>query len=121
VLSGCAKDATAILVTVGAEADVPPILILRSTVVRSDNLRSSAERSSSAASDAADRPGPFVFPFQLSLTVDQSFAGPVSVIVEGIDWDTHTVTAAGSTPATVVAQQTTDASLTLTTTPIADR
>ena len=120
---GCAKDATSILVNVGAEADVPPILILRSTIVRSEdtNVRSSAERSSNAESDAADRPGPFVFPFQLSLTVDQSFGGAVTVIVEGLDWDTHTVIAAGSTAATVVAQKATDASLTLSAAPVADR
>ena len=39
-------------------------------------------------SDAADRPGPFVFPLVLSLTVDASLAGPVTVTVEGLDWDT---------------------------------
>ena len=114
--AGCAKDATSVLVTLDADATTPPILILRTTVARADDpaTESSSERSSPAQGDAADRPGPFLFPFDLSLTVDPSFAGPVTVTIEGLDWDTHAVTARGMTPATVVAQKTTTASLTLT-------
>jgi hypothetical protein len=113
---GCAKDSTAVLVTVDADMTVPPILILRTIVARTDNpaTQSSGERSSPSQGDAADRPGPFFFPFDLSLTVDPSFAGSVVVTVEGLDWDTHAVTARGSVPATVVAQKSTSASLTLT-------
>lgn len=115
--AGCAKDPTAVNVTVSADATVPPILILRTTVTDADDPTrvGSSERSSPYASDdAADRPGPFGFPVDIALTIDATFAGPVLVTVEGIDWDTHAVTAAGSTTGTVVAQQTTAASLTLT-------
>ena len=114
--AGCAKDSTAVIVTVDADATVPPILILRTTVARADDpsIHSGAERTSPAQGDAADRPGPFLFPFDLLVTVNDSFAGPVVVTVEGLDWDTHAVTARGTTPATVVAQKSTTASLTLT-------
>ena len=113
--AGCAKDSTSVFVTVDANATVPPILILRTTVARATDptVRATANRSSSYASAAADRPGPFVFPLGLPLTVDASFAGPVVVTIEGIDWDTLAVNASGSTSATVVAQQQTQASLTL--------
>jgi hypothetical protein len=112
---GCAKDATAVTVTIDADARVPPILILRTAVARADDLeqRASSDRSSPYASDAADRPGPFIFPLSLSLTVDASFAGPVVVTVQGLDWETHAVTASGVGNAVVVAQQMTQASLTL--------
>ena len=72
-----------------------------------------SDRSSPYASDAADRPGPFVFPLSLPQTVDPSFAGLVDVTVEGLDWDTHAVIASGTTSGAVVAQKTTTASLTL--------
>jgi hypothetical protein len=113
--AGCAKEPTSVAVLVDADATVPPILILRSTLASAaDPTRaSSGERSSPYESDAADRPGPFLFPLQLGVTVDPSFAGPVVITIEGIDWDTHAVIARGSTPAAVVAQQTTQASLTL--------
>lgn len=114
--AGCAKDATSVIVTVEADATVPPILILRTTFVRCGDpaTQSSSERTSPYESDAADRPGPFLFPLVLSLTVDDIFAGPVTVTVEGIDWESHAVTARGNAPATVVAQKSTSASLTLT-------
>ena len=38
----------------------------------------------------------------------------VLITIEGVDWDTHAVTARGSATATVVAQQDSEASLTLT-------
>jgi hypothetical protein len=113
--AGCAKDSTSVVVTVDADTTVPPLLILRTIVARADDpaTQSSAERSSPYSSDAADRPGPFLFPLDLEVTVDARFAGPVVVTVEGLDWDTHAATARGSAPATVVAQKSTGASLTL--------
>jgi len=116
VAAGCAKEPTSVAVLVEADATVPPILILRSTLASAaDPTRtSSGQRSSPYGSDAADRPGPFAFPLELPVSVDASFAGPVVITIEGIDWDTHAVTARGSTPAAVVAQQTIQASLTLT-------
>jgi hypothetical protein len=117
VAFGCAKDPTAVNVTVNADATVPAILILRTTVTDADDPTrvGSSDRSSPYGSDdAADRPGPFGFPVDIPLTIDATFAGPVIVTVEGIDWDNHAVTAAGSTTGSVVAQQTTAASLTMT-------
>jgi hypothetical protein len=118
--AGCAKDPTAVDVTVNADATAPAILLLRTTVTDADDPSrvGSSERSSPYASDdAADRPGPFGFPTDIALTIDPTFAGPVVVTVEGLDWDTHAVIAAGSTTASVVAQTTTAASLTLTAVP----
>ena len=113
--AGCAKDATTVTVSVYAEANVPPVLILRTAVARADDLeqRASSDRSSPYASDAADRPGPFVFPLSLPVTVDASLAGPVIVTIQGLDWVTKAVTASGVGEAVVVAQKTTTASLTL--------
>jgi hypothetical protein len=113
---GCAKDPTSVFVAVYADNTVPPILILRTVVERAGDpaSRASADRSSPYASDAADRPGPFVFPLGLPLTVDQTYAGPVIITLEGIDWDTHAVTASGSATATIVAQQMSEAQVTLT-------
>ena len=115
--AACAKDPTGVNVTVNADATVAPILILRTTVTDADDptrVGSSERTSPYASDDAADRPGPFGFPFDIALTIDATFAGPVVVTVEGLDWDTHAVTAAGSTTGSVVAQQTTAAVLTLT-------
>jgi hypothetical protein len=115
IAAGCAKDATAVVVTVDADATAPPILILRTTVARVDDpsTRSSSSRASTYAGDAADRPGPFLFPFDLSLTVDPIYVGEVVITVDGIDWDTQAVTASGSTSAVVAAQKMTAASVTL--------
>jgi hypothetical protein len=113
---GCAKDPTSVFVVVDADSTVPPILILRSMVERSGDpaSRASGQRSSNYASDAADRPGPFLFPLGLPLTVGETYAGPVIITIEGVDWDTQAVTARGSATATVVAQKDSEASLTLT-------
>jgi hypothetical protein len=112
---GCAKDATGLAVTVAADPTVSPILILRATVaMRYDPSHvAGSERSSPYASDAGDRPGPFLFPLSLPVTVDQSFAGLVDITVEGLDWDTHAVIASGNASGAVVAEKTTAASLTL--------
>ena len=45
-----------------------------------------------------------MFPFGLPLTVDASFAGPVIITIEGLDWDTHAVIARAPRHADVVAQ-----------------
>lgn len=113
--AGCAKDPTSVLVTVNADSAAPPILILKGTVTTQDDPTrvSTSNRSSSNASDAGDRPGPFVFPLQLSLTVDASFAGLVSISVEGLDWDSYATTAQGTTTGVVAAEHTIAASVTL--------
>jgi len=113
---GCANDPTSVFVVVNADSTVPPILILRTVVERAGDpaSRASAERSSNYAGDAADRPGPFLFPLGLPVTVNQTYAGPVIITIEGVDWDTHAVTARGSASATVVAQKASEATLTLT-------
>ena len=112
---GCAKDATSVVLTVDADTAVPPILILRSTVATQDDptRASTSNRSSSNAGDAGDRPGPFVFPLQLSLTVDSSLKGLVDITVEGLDWDTYAVNARGTTTGVVVPEHNIAASLTL--------
>ncbi len=114
--AGCAKEPTSVDVAVYADATVPPILILRSTLMSAGDLTraASSERSSPYASDAADRPGPFLFPLELGVSVDASFAGPAVITIEGLDWDTHAVTARATTSASVAAEKTTTASLTLT-------
>ena len=85
-------------------------------VERADDPASRASASALVkfAGDAADRPGPFLFPFGLPLTVNQTYAGPVIITIEGVDWDTHAVTARGGASATVVAQNVSEATLTLT-------
>jgi hypothetical protein len=113
--AGCAKDATEVLVVVDTDTAAPPILLLRASIgSRDDPSRvASSRRSSRNGSDAGDRPGPFVFPLGLSLTVDPSFAGLVDITVEGLDWDSDAVIASGTTSGGVVAEKTTTASVTL--------
>jgi hypothetical protein len=113
--AGCAKDSTEVLVVVDAEPAVPSILILRASIgLRYDPSRvASSQRSSRTETDAADRPGPFVFPLILPLTVDPSFAGLADITVDGLDWDTSAVIASGTTSGGVVVEKTTTASLTL--------
>jgi hypothetical protein len=117
--AGCAKDATSVTVTVDADSTVPPILILRTAVARAaDPTRPvTANRSSPYEGDAAGRPGPFVFPLLLPVTIDARYAGPVVVTVEGIDWDTGTTIARGEATTAVVAQKDVQTSLTLTAAP----
>ncbi|HZY06478.1 MAG TPA: hypothetical protein VFE69_01995, partial [Ilumatobacteraceae bacterium] len=56
VAAGCAKEPTSVSVVVNADATIPPILILRSTLTSAaDPTRaSSGQRSSPYGSDAAD-------------------------------------------------------------------
>ena len=116
---GCASNPTTVLTDVGADASVPPILILQLEVARtanpSDTVMSLVQ--SLGLSDATDRPGPFTFPLAIPLGVDPRFAGAVTVTVNGIDWDTSAVIATGSAQAQVVPQQQTTAMLTLTAVP----
>ena len=110
-LGACAKESTSVLTVIEADAAAPPVLLLQARIARADDpTRTTSSRFTSPnIGDAGDRPGPFVFPFAMSLTVDASFAGPVVVTIEGLDWDTNAVIAAGSTPADVVAQHETQA------------
>ena len=103
------------LTVIEADTAVPPILLLQVRVARADDpARMSTGRFASPyASDAGDRPGPFVFPFAYALTVDASFAGPVVITLEALDWDTNAVIAAGTTNAEVVAQRETQATVRL--------
>ena len=116
-LGACAKNPTQILVAVSVDSSVPPLLLLRTTVESAANPNervSSSVRSLSENSDAANRPGPFLFPLQIPLGVDPSFAGPVTVTIEGLDWDSQAVLAAGSASTEVVADRQTGAAVTLT-------
>jgi hypothetical protein len=111
----CAKDSTSVLTTIEADAAAPPILLLQARVARADDpTRATSGRfTSSNIGDAADRPGPFVFPFTMSLTVDASFAGAVVITIDGLDWDSNAVIASGTTTADVVAQHDTQATVRL--------
>jgi hypothetical protein len=118
-LSGCAKSPTIVETEVDADATVPPLLLLHVTVVPASDP--SKYESSSLRSlllgDAADRPDPYPFPVFLPLGVDPSYGGTVTITIEGLDWDTHDVVATGSTSAQVIAEQQTQARLTLTAAP----
>ena len=112
----CAKDSTSVLTVIEADTAVPPILLLQARIARADDpARMSSSRFASpyAAVDAGDRPGPFVFPFAYALTMDATFAGPVVITLEGLDWDSNAVIAAGTTNADVVAQRETQATVRL--------
>jgi hypothetical protein len=114
-IGGCAKSSTVVMTTVDVAPDVAPILLLRMTVTMSSDpgrTVSSAIRSLSLG-DAVDRPAPFLFPLGLPVSVDPSFAGAVTITIEGLDWDTHGVIASGSAPAEVVPEQRTQTSVTL--------
>jgi hypothetical protein len=121
-LAGCAKTPTQVLVVVEADATVPPLLILRSTLARAADPGarvSSTLRSLNENSDAANRPGPFFFPLLLPLGLDPSFAGAVTITIEGLDWDSQAVLASGTTLAEVAADRQTNAAVTLTAVPAA--
>jgi hypothetical protein len=107
----CAKESTSVLMVIEADAAAPPVLLMQVRIAPVDDpTRTSSSRFTSPnLGDAGDRPGPFVFPFAMSLTVDASFAGRVVIMMEGLDWDTNAVIAAGSTTADVVPQHETQA------------
>jgi hypothetical protein len=114
-ISGCAKSSTSVYALIDADATVPPVLILRVLVASSadPSMRAGSELSSWNTSDAADRPGPFLFPMGLPITVSDTLAGPVTITVEGLDWDTHAVIARSTVSALVAAERQTFAMMTL--------
>lgn len=114
-LAACAQSSTVVETTVNVDMAAPPLLLMRITVTSATDparMSQSAIRSL-LIGDAADRPAPFIFPLVLPVSVDPSFAGDVVILLEGLDWDTKAVVASGSTTATVVAEQKTQATLTL--------
>jgi hypothetical protein len=115
-VSGCATVPTSVYAIIDADATVSGVRILRLIVARTSDpaQRSSNELASSATSDAADRPGPFQFPFGFPLTFADSLAGPVTITIEGLDWDTRAVIAVASTDVIAVEKGQTVATLTLT-------
>ena len=117
VAGGCSKSPTTILAIVTVDDTVPPIRVLRSQVMQTSGAGqvAGAERRSPLPpmGDASDRSDPFSFPLALPLTVDRSFAGAVQVTIEGVDWDTNAVTATGTAPADVIAEQQTDVTVML--------
>lgn len=119
-LGGCAKSPTEILTHVDADSTVPPLLLLRATIVSNSDADKQASSSfvSLALGDAADRPGPYAFPLDLPLSLSASLAGPVTVTIEGLDSGSGVVVARGTTAAEVVREQQTHASLTLTAVPV---
>ena len=110
--AGCARPPTDVLTVISVDPAVPPLLILQVQVSGAGGQSTSGLRSTGQG-DATDRPLPFPFPLQVPVSVDPSFAGPVTIAVDGIDWDTHAVVASGSTTARVVPEHETQAALTL--------
>jgi hypothetical protein len=116
-LSGCPKNPTIVLTTVSADQTVP--LLTQINLSLSSSADPSVHVSSSLVSSY---PGlydgglpPFGFPAQFPISVDPDYlSGSVIVRVDGVDNDTGTILATGSTPAEVVPDQQTEASLTLT-------
>jgi hypothetical protein len=117
-LSGCAKSPSVIDVQITADGTVPAVLLLQSTVVRESapSTPSILKWVSPTGGDPdAGRPGGFPFPLLLHVSVHPSWSGPVSVTVEGLDYDDpRKIIATGTTQATVVPEQTTTAALSLT-------
>lgn len=111
----CAQSSTVIETRVGADSTVPPVLILQMIVTSGANpaLQSSSQLASLTPGPEAGVPAPFAFPVDLPISVDPSYAGAVTVTVEGLDWNTSAVIASGSTTAQVVAHQQTHAAITM--------
>lgn len=114
--AGCAKSPTVVLTRVLVDDGVPPLLLLYATVVSTADpgQRTTESFVSLAPGDAGDRPAPYQFPLDLPVRVPVELAGPVTVTIEGRDWDRNVVTARGSTQASVVKEQQTSATVTLT-------
>lgn len=116
-LSGCPKNPTVVLTTVSADQTVP--LLTQMNLRLSSSADPSVHVSSSLVSSY---PGlydgglpPFVLPAQFPISVDPAYlSGAVIVRVDGVDNNTGAILATGSTPAQVVPDQQTEASLTLT-------
>ena len=118
----CAQSSTVIETLVSADSTVPPVLILQMAVtnIARPGLQSSSQLASLNPGFEAGVPGPFAFPIELPISVDPSFAGTVTVTVQGLDWNTYAVIASGSATAQVVAHQQTHAAITLTAPPTCD-
>jgi len=117
ILSGCAKPPSAIDVHITADDTVPLVTLLRSTVVRASDPSSPAVLKWVAAggADPDAGVGGFLFPMVLHVGIHPTWSGPVSLTVDGLDfYVTDKVIATGTTQATIVSEQTTTASLTLT-------
>lgn len=112
---GCAKTPTVILIDLSTEASVSPLLLLNASVVADADPTKIATASfvSQFPGTDADRPSAYRFPFQMPLSVPSSFIGPVTVTIEGLDWDTSQVIARGSGPAQVIKEQQTMATVVL--------
>lgn len=111
----CAKSPTVVLATVTADITVAPLLVVTATVVsQTTGKRWSNSYVSQARGDGGGRPAPFNLPLQLALQVRADVAGPVSVTIESINWDTNTVIARGTSTAEVTAEQQTLAAVMLT-------
>lgn len=116
-ITGCAKPPTVVRVRADADATVPPLYLLRSTVVLQADPAHPAvvPQVSQAIGDASDRPGPYQFPLALPVNLPPGWSGAATVTLEGMDWMMQTVVIArGTTTATLVGEKTTEASLTLT-------
>jgi hypothetical protein len=114
--AGCAKSPTLILTHVDVDETAPAILVMRATLASVSDQSKVATSSfvSLAAGDASDLPAPYRFPLELPLYASPTFAGGITVTIEGLDYATGTVVARGTTSAQVVTEQQTRASLTLT-------
>jgi hypothetical protein len=118
----CAQSSTVVETEVSADNTVPPVLILQMAVtnVARPAVQSSSQFASRAPGYEAGVPGPFAFPLDLPISVDPSFAGTVTVTVQGLDWNTYAVIASGSTTAQVVAHEQTHAAITMSAAPTCD-
>jgi hypothetical protein len=118
----CAQSSTVVETQVSADNTVPPVLILQMAVANLARpaLQSSSQLASLQPGFEAGIPAPFAFPLELPISVDPSFAGTVTVTVQGLDWNTYAVIASGSTTAQVVAHQQTHAAITMSAPPTCD-
>lgn len=117
VLSGCAKPPSAIDVQITADDTVPIVTLLRSTVVRlsSPSTPATLKWVSAGGADPDAGTGGFPFPLLLHVNINPGWEGPVTLTVDGLAYDVKDkVIATGTTQATVVKEQTTTASLSLT-------
>jgi hypothetical protein len=116
-ISGCPKNPTVVLTTVNADPTVPALTEL--TLTLSSAADPAIHVSSSLVSlypGSLDGGLPAIFlPAQFPLSVDPAYlSGSAIVRVDGVDNDTGAILATGSTPAQVVPDQQTEATLTLT-------
>jgi hypothetical protein len=116
-LAGCAKNPTFVLTTVNADQTVPALTQL--TLLISSAADPSIHVSSMLVSHypgSLDGGLPVIaLPAQFPFSVDPNYLSGAAIIrVDGVDNDTGAVLATGSTPAQIIPQEQTEASLTLT-------